>query len=83
VEVVERWTSPTSRATYPVRWKLTVPSAALALDENRRLDDQEMRTSFTYWEGAVTLTGSSRGLPTTGHGYVEMTGYAGTMAGVF
>ena len=33
--------------------------------------DQEMRVSFTYWEGAVRITGSAGG-----SGYVEVTGYA-------
>lgn len=83
VEVLERWTSPVARASYPVRWKVTVPSAGMTLDVDRRLDDQEMRTSFTYWEGAVAVSGSTRGRPVAGAGYVEMTGYAGTMEGVF
>ena len=83
IDVLERWTSPKTRADYPVRWRLSVPSAGMALDIDRRFDDQEMRTSFNYWEGAVSVTGTSRGAPTKGVGYVEMTGYAGGMGGVF
>ena len=37
------------------------------------LPDQELKgEGVTYWEGAVTYTGSA-----TGVGYLEMTGYAG------
>ncbi|MDL1898276.1 lipocalin family protein, partial [Anaerolineae bacterium CFX7] len=37
--------------------------------------DQEMRVSFTYWEGAVNVAGTSNGKNVRGQGYVEMTGY--------
>ncbi|MEA1948842.1 MAG: lipocalin family protein [Thermodesulfobacteriota bacterium] len=30
----------------------------------------------TYWEGSVSVRGSKKGSPITGHGYVELTGYA-------
>ena len=53
------------------------------LEVEPRLPDQEMRTSFVYWEGAVGLRGTSRGQPLEGQGYVEMTGYARSMQGVF
>ncbi len=42
-----------------------------------------MRTSFTYWEGAVQVSGTSRGRTLSGRGYVELTGYAKSMQGVF
>ena len=42
-----------------------------------------MRTSFVYWEGAVRVSGTRQGRPVSGHGYVELTGYAGSMQGVF
>jgi predicted secreted hydrolase len=83
VEVLERWTSRESGASYPVRWRLVSGPAALDLEVDRRLDGQEMRTSFTYWEGAVGVRGTSAGRAVAGDGYVEMTGYAGTMQGVF
>jgi predicted secreted hydrolase len=47
------------------------------------LADQENRLSFTYWEGAVDVTGTANGQPVTGRGYVELTGYAGSMQGQF
>jgi predicted secreted hydrolase len=81
LEVLDTWRSPQSGATYPSSWRLRVPSEGLDLAIRPRLADQEMRLSFVYWEGAVTVSGGSPG--TTGSGYVELTGYAGTMQGVF
>jgi predicted secreted hydrolase len=81
VEATETWTSPESGARYPIRWRLRGPD--FALDVRARLAAQELRTSFTYWEGAVAVTGHSRGRAVTGQGYVELTGYARSMQGVF
>lgn len=83
VEVLERWTSPHTRASYPAGWRLRVPSEDLELEVVPLAADQEMRTAFVYWEGAVGVTGTSRGRPLAGRGYVELTGYARSMQGVF
>ena len=32
IEVLERWKSPTSGATYPMKWKVTVPSEPIELE---------------------------------------------------
>jgi predicted secreted hydrolase len=40
------------------------------------LANQELAVSFRYWEGAVDVTGTRRGQPIAGRGYLEMTGYA-------
>jgi predicted secreted hydrolase len=42
-----------------------------------------MRVSFPYWEGAVRVSGTSTGVPISGLGYLEMTGYERSMQGVF
>jgi predicted secreted hydrolase len=81
--ILDRWTSPKTGATYPARWRLHVPGEGLDLVVDPWIPDQEMRTSFVYWEGAVRVTGTDDGQPLSGHGYVELTGYAGTMQGVF
>jgi predicted secreted hydrolase len=81
--VLDHWTSPGSGATYPSRWRLRVPSEGLDLTVVPRVADQEMRTSFVYWEGAVRVTGTANGRPVAGRGYVELTGYARSMQGVF
>jgi len=83
ITVLERWKSPHARADYPARWKVRVTSEGLELDVEPLVSDQEMRTSFVYWEGAVSVSGTSRGRPLTGRGYVELTGYARSMQGVF
>jgi predicted secreted hydrolase len=80
VEILDHWTSPHSRARYPSRWRLLVPSADLDLELSPYLADQELRTErstqVTYWEGAVALHSRSPGRPITGQGYVELTGYS-------
>lgn len=83
ITVLERWRSPHSGADYPARWRVHVPSEGLELEVQPLAADQEMRTSFVYWEGAVSLSGTSRGRPVEGRGYVELTGYARSMQGVF
>jgi predicted secreted hydrolase len=83
IEVLDHWTSGKSGARYPSRWRVEIPVADLALEIEPWLADQEMRTSFTYWEGAVRVNGTPDGRPLSGHGYVELTGYARTMQGVF
>jgi predicted secreted hydrolase len=52
-----------------------VPSAELRLEIEPRLADQELRVGTRYWEGAVTVAGSSAGRPAAGQGYVELVGY--------
>lgn len=75
----ETWTSPHSGAVYPARWRIRVPAAALELEVAARTPDCELdgraSTGVIYWEGPVLVTGSS-----TGTGYAELTGYAGSLA---
>ena len=95
IEVLRSWTSPETGAIYPSRWRLVVPTEGLDLLIEPWLEAQEMRTSFLYWEGAVRVSeaatpGSDPGgrgpvawPRVTGQGYVELTGYARSMQGVF
>ena len=64
------WTSPATKARYPVRWKIAVPSLGILLECRAALENQELGSTPNYWEGAVTYSGSA-----TGVGYLEMTGY--------
>jgi predicted secreted hydrolase len=82
IVILDHWTSPESGARYPSRWRLRVPSAGLDLVVEPWLEDQEMRTSFVYWEGAVRVSGTSGGRPASGRGFIELTGYARSMRGV-
>ncbi len=83
IEVLEKWTSPQTKGEYPSRWRISIPQSLISLDLEPYLKSQEMRVSFAYWEGAVKMSGTSNGVNVTGNGYIEMTGYAGSMQGVF
>ena len=78
-----QWKSPHSGAVYPSGWRVEVPGEQIDLTVKPRLADQELRVSFTYWEGAVAVSGTRNGKQVTGSGYVELTGYAKSMQGQF
>lgn len=73
--VLDRWTSPDSGAAYPVKWRVVVPKYAIDVEVAPRINDQEMKLSQCYWEGAVTINGMASGNPISGVGYLELTGY--------
>ena len=79
IEEMAHWKSAKSGATYPARWTLRVPKAALVLDVQPLVADQELATErstrVTYWEGACDVKSFSG--QSAGRAYVEMTGYAG------
>jgi predicted secreted hydrolase len=83
IDILDHWTSPPSGGRYPSRWRVRVPSAGLDVLVEPWLADQEMRTSFVYWEGAVRVAGPSGAKTGSGQGYVELTGYARSMQGLF
>lgn len=61
LEVLERG------EVYPRRWRLTARGIP-PLELEPYLEDQEMKLSVRYWEGAVRIVGG-------GSGYAELTGY--------
>ena len=71
---LERWTSPQTKGSYPVRWQIRIPSLNISLEATAAVRAQELRAADgagpSYWEGAVRYSGSQ-----TGVGYLEMTGY--------
>jgi predicted secreted hydrolase len=81
IETLDRWTSPHSRASYPARWRLTLPGESVDLTVTPAVADQELRTpgttGVTYWEGLCTFEGTVAGRPVRGSGYVELVGYSG------
>jgi predicted secreted hydrolase len=81
LEVLSTWTSPQTGAAYPNNWRLTIPALNLELTGQPLMANQELTVSTTYWEGAVSFSGTLGGQPITARGYVEMTGYAETMEG--
>lgn len=54
----------------PVRWRVALPAKDLDVTVEALNPNAWMKTSFPYWEGPVTVTGTHRG-----RGYLEMTGY--------
>jgi predicted secreted hydrolase len=87
VEVIDRWKSPKSGGTYPSRWHITIPSENIELLVTPLVAAQELitkgSTGIVYWEGAVEGKGKSMDQEVTCEGYVEMTGYAGSLGGIF
>jgi predicted secreted hydrolase len=83
IEPLSTWKSPRSGGVYPSHWRIHVPAAGLELEVKPLLADQELNVSYAYWEGAVSLVGTRQGASVTGNGYVELTGYSGSMGGKF
>ncbi|MEX0731469.1 MAG: lipocalin-like domain-containing protein [Aquisalimonadaceae bacterium] len=75
LRATRHWRSPVSGARYPVAWSLAIPGERLDLRIEPVQDDQEMRSGFRYWEGAVEVSGGDGETPVAGRGYVELTGY--------
>jgi predicted secreted hydrolase len=77
---LEFWESKATGGRYPVAWKVAIPGEKIEFTLKRALDDQELRIDpITYWEGAIDASGRRDGQPITGRGYLELTGYAGSL----
>ena len=87
IKATGTWTSPHSKANYPAGWHLSIPDAGYTLTLKPTLVDQELHTGgqspIIYWEGQVNVQGTKNQQPFTGQGYVELTGYAGSLGGRF
>jgi predicted secreted hydrolase len=79
-EIDRTWTSARTGATYPAGWTVRVAGEGLVVNLRPTVADQELDTRATtgviYWEGSQIVTGTRNGVPLTGEGYVEQTGYA-------
>lgn len=78
MEPIGAWRSERTKANYPTRWRVKIPSAAIEFEVEPLLADSELdsraTTGIVYWEGPVRLRGAA-----TGEGYMELTGYAESM----
>jgi predicted secreted hydrolase len=75
------WKSPHTGGVYPSGWRVRVPSAKIDLVLTPTVLDQELAgtsSGVSYWEGAVDVRDANG--QSAGVGYVELTGYAGTVA---
>lgn len=74
-----QWTSDNSGAIYPAGWKLEIPKHGIRLTVTPEMAEQELHhlrsISSSYWEGSVKVTGTVKGQPVKGKGYVELVGY--------
>ena len=77
LQPLDYWTSPQTKARYPVHWRIQVPALGVAVECAAAIPQQELVAKGagpSYWEGAVSYSGTA-----TGVGYLEMTGYGKPM----
>lgn len=73
----KQWTSPKSKATYPLAWKIKIPEKNIKLKITTKIDNQEMLFgSINYWEGPLSVQGNFNGEKVTGVGFMELVGYS-------
>lgn len=87
VQVLEIWTSLATGAKYPIHWIVRVELMNLEFEIRALVIDHELvsatSTTINYWEGPVSVSGSMHGQKVTGHGHVELVGYAESAGGKF
>jgi len=77
------WQSEKTRGKYPVGWRVEVPVLELDLEVTTPVESQELALDpVTYWEGMIDVSGRRAGRGVSGHGYLELTGYAGSVVGL-
>ncbi len=80
---VKFWQSTKTRAKYPIGWRVEVPTLAIDLEITTPVESQELAlTPVAYWEGMIDVRGKREGRALNGHGYLELTGYAGDVVGL-
>ena len=74
VIILKHYRSKKSKAKYPSKWRIKIPSEDLVLTITPLVKDQELVSNMphfpTYWEGACNVEGT-----VSGRAYVELTGY--------
>jgi predicted secreted hydrolase len=73
------WKSPKTGAIYPSGWEIGLPRLETVLQVVPQLKDQELTLEqigkLSYWEGSCRIEGMRKGVPVSGWGYTELTGY--------
>lgn len=83
LEPLRYWESPQTHVRYPIAWRLSVPKLDISAEVTTPVPEQELVLSpISYWEGLVNITGTREQKPLKGHGYMELTGYAGALVGL-
>src|SRR5205823_40837 len=77
------WKSKATGGLYPIAWELSIPSLALTARITTLVENQELvLLPIAYWEGLIDVRGTRAGREVKGHGYLELTGYAGALVGL-
>ncbi|HTY40029.1 MAG TPA: lipocalin-like domain-containing protein [Candidatus Paceibacterota bacterium] len=80
IDALDTWVSPVTKGVYPADWTISISSTRSIFHVKPLLADQELiagrSAGVVYWEGATKITGTGEGLPVSGGGYTELTGYA-------
>lgn len=80
INVLQHWRSPHTQGLYPSAWEIRLADPECLLSVQPWMADQELNfPAVTYWEGAVRFEGTCAGTPVRGNGYVELTGYVGSV----
>ncbi len=77
------WQSTKTRGRYPIGWRVEVPPLGIDLEITTPVEAQELALDpVAYWEGLIDVRGTREGRAVSGHGYLELTGYAGDVVGL-
>ncbi len=77
------WQSKKTRGKYPIGWRVEVAALGLDVLVTTPVESQELVLEpISYWEGLIDVRGSRDGRAVRGHGYLELTGYAGELVGL-
>lgn len=80
---IKEWTSKDTGGRYPIAWQLAVPKLNVQARIATPLAGQELVLQpVAYWEGLIEVEGTRAGAKVRGHGYMELTGYAGALVGL-
>ena len=80
---LQYWTSKETGGRYPIAWQLVVPALGVQMRISTPLAAQELVLKpVAYWEGLINVDGMRAGAKVRGHGYMELTGYAGALVGL-
>ncbi|MEM0895558.1 MAG: lipocalin-like domain-containing protein [Verrucomicrobiota bacterium] len=75
---LRKWKSEETEGEYPVEWKISVPKFGIEATSKAEFDAQELALPIiAYWEGAIEVVGTKNG-----EGYLELSGYAGSLGGL-
>jgi geranylgeranyl pyrophosphate synthase/predicted secreted hydrolase len=73
-----RWLSRRTVISYPLEWRIEIPSLRIDLDFAPAADDQEVPVFGIIngiWEGAGSVAGTVSGEPVSGRAWLELYGY--------